>query len=272
MVARSNQLCFFRSLFLVSSTRECSDLDILLYVSAGQPVIESTMGVRLGCFQFNYFGLAAQFTAAGLDPWYSEWSNVHDFTASSSGGRSWSYLDFDSGAAALLPPLEQAKPGLESPPGFVTPLTWGNRPDPFANAQRMLLCVAPGAHDTLGFELLDSRLRALLDARTLYVVRSRRVDFAKAANKNKVKSIFRGDVLFAGQKQDKFAAVLSGKSAANSVSVLGFELLVAPDAVEPLQTCLQEAAAAHPAALYVSQPGSSSKQQLELFFENLPVV
>jgi protein XRP2 len=62
---------------LVCSTRECEDLDILLYVSAGQPVIESTSNVRLGCFEFNYFGLAEQFAAAGLDPWYSEWSNVH---------------------------------------------------------------------------------------------------------------------------------------------------------------------------------------------------
>ena len=38
-------------------TRDCTGLDMLLYCSAGQPVVESSSGIRLGCFAFNYFSL-----------------------------------------------------------------------------------------------------------------------------------------------------------------------------------------------------------------------
>lgn len=258
-------------------TRECSDLDILLYVSAGQPVIESTTDVRLGCFQFNYFGLAEQFAAAGLDPWYSEWSNVHDFTASSSGGRSWSFIDAATKSTDLLPALDSES--VSTLDGFVTPLTWGMRPDPIPTPVRLLVAIAPGKHDVIGFELLEQRLKSLLAppptpidgdpssaasagaAAQVFLIRSRRVDLS--SKKDRAAQIFMGA---SRKKYEAFVGHLGEKGA-----VLGFELACSPAALPEVQSRLAEAAAAHPGQVYVSEP-AESKQPLELFFENMAIM
>ena len=61
-------------------TRDCKSNDILLYIGAGQPVIEASTDMRFGCFQASYFSLRAQFAAAKLGLWNSEWSDVFDFS------------------------------------------------------------------------------------------------------------------------------------------------------------------------------------------------
>lgn len=43
------------------------------------------------CVVTVILNLLAQFTAAGLNPWNSEWSNVHDFHAAA-GARHWEFL------------------------------------------------------------------------------------------------------------------------------------------------------------------------------------
>ena len=45
-----------------------------------QPIIESSTGVSVGCFQYNYTDLADQLRSAGLTPWNNYWSQVYDFS------------------------------------------------------------------------------------------------------------------------------------------------------------------------------------------------
>lgn len=71
------------SRFIVSCqqfrTRDCKDLDVMIHIHAGQPIIESSTKIRFGAFDYNYFGLEGHFGEAGMEPWNSEWSNIHDF-------------------------------------------------------------------------------------------------------------------------------------------------------------------------------------------------
>lgn len=243
-------------------TRECSDLDILLYVSAGQPVIEATTNVRLGCFQWNYFGLAEQFAAAGLDPWYSEWSNVHDFTASSN-SHAWSYIDSSTKGTDLLPSLESTGSGLDNLPGFVTPLTWGNRPIPIPDPVRFLVAISPQLHDEIGVELLDSQLESELSNGQLWLVRSRRVDFSKPPHKEKMNRIFMGA---AKKKYDKFTSHLNQPGGA-----LGFEFITSQQNLSHVLNKIQQTVDNHKGYVYVSDV-SESKVPLESFFENMAVM
>jgi len=286
-------------------TRECSDIDLLLYVSAGQPVIEETKNVRLGCFHFNYFGLAEQFVAAGLDPWYSEWSNVHDFTASVAGGESgagrgsWNFIDPTTKSSDLLPPLDQESPDL-SCPGFVTPITWGTRPSPFASpsasssssaassSSRCLVLVAPGSEDEVGFDLLEKCWSEFLNDQRIILVRSRRVrltpnklqliiDAASDDPTHKPSQQFM--TAFAPPATDK-----SGKKAskpanknAPSAPALGFELQLQPDSAPELLRTLRTASSHHASAhkLFISDLVANKRETevaLDTFFENLAVM
>lgn len=60
-------------------TRDCKKIDALL-CCVTQPIIESTTGVKFGCFQFQYPQLKEQLFAAGLSPFNNNWSSIHDFT------------------------------------------------------------------------------------------------------------------------------------------------------------------------------------------------
>jgi len=91
-------------------TRDCHDISMLLYCGAGQPSIETSSLIRLGCFRFYYFELQRQFEAAGLNPFSNQWSNVYDFQAST--GPHWEFLPLDS-KKALLKPLERAQAEAE---------------------------------------------------------------------------------------------------------------------------------------------------------------
>lgn len=118
--------------------RDCHSLDMLLYVSASQPIIEASTAIRIGCFNFHYFSLAQQFTAAGLNVWDSQWSNVHDFhqgqiAAGEKGkeGDHWSYLPPETSWRDLgFKDVSEVTQGRISiiEQGFTTPHTWGNRP------------------------------------------------------------------------------------------------------------------------------------------------
>lgn len=246
-----------------ASTRECKDLDILLYVSAGQPVIEATSGVRLGCFAYNYFGLAEQFAAAGLDPWYSEWSNVHDFTAER-GRESWTYIQPATiHGSELLPPLEQAREGLAQLAGFVTPQTWGNRPSPLGDAPRILVMLAPGSHDA-GFELIDQTLASRLQQQQAILIRTRVVDLSRS--KDKLSAVLIGE---ARKAQSGFAALAAAKG-----GVLGFEIQVVPaqlnDVTADLRALQQRIGGAK---MYISgTTAAESKGPLQAFFENAPIM
>jgi len=97
-------------------TRECVNIDVMLFCAAGQPIIESSSGIRFTGFRYSYFSLAAQFKAAGMDVWDTEWSNVFDFTKGvgthsglveidecvGNGGQNWCFLPPSTTAAELL--------------------------------------------------------------------------------------------------------------------------------------------------------------------------
>lgn len=263
-------------------TRECRDLDILLYVSAGQPVIEATSGVRLGCFEFNYFGLAEQFAAAGLNPWYSEWSNVHDFTtssASSGGAASWSFIQPAMIKGTELMPAalqaEEASGGKVSvlASGFVTPQTWGNRPLPVGqSAPRLLVLLADGSHG-VGFEMLDQTLGAYIAAQQVCLVRSRCVALAGKPAAAKAAAVLVGE---ARKSQTAFVSAVTAAPPASGAkpTVLGFELAIHPDqSAEVLAALRALAAKTGPKCMYLSGTSDAeSKGPLDAFFENAPIM
>lgn len=71
-------------------TRDCRKLEVFL-CCATQPIIESSTGMKFGCFQYYYPELALQFKDAGLSIFNNTWSNIHDFTPVS-GNNNWDLL------------------------------------------------------------------------------------------------------------------------------------------------------------------------------------
>lgn len=59
--------------------RDCIDFNVFVYVSAGQPVIESSHHIRFGTFVGDYVGFDQHMSTAKLDPYSGSWSNIHDF-------------------------------------------------------------------------------------------------------------------------------------------------------------------------------------------------
>ena len=59
--------------------RDCVKVDMFLCVNS-QPIIESSSGITVGCFQYSYSQLADHLAAAGLTPWNNYWSQVYDFS------------------------------------------------------------------------------------------------------------------------------------------------------------------------------------------------
>jgi hypothetical protein len=182
--------------------KACKHVDIQVFVSATQPVIEDSRKIRFGCFDFAYFSLAAQFERAELNPWNSEWSNVHDFHANR--GANWSFLDAKTRAVDLIPKLRDAN---VSPSEIaVTPVTWGSRPvvaaaplllspseskgeskhsssseEASAVPSALLIVFAP--HHRVGYDMLQHMKKALAAPRSLYLVRTRVCLFAAQACK-----------------------------------------------------------------------------------------
>ena len=94
-----------------------------------RPIIESSHGMRFGCFQYNYPELLDQFSKSKLQPFTNDWSQIHDFNAHE--GNNLSYLTEEN--------LNSMQPFLkELPDKFLSkdekpliysciPYTFGNR-------------------------------------------------------------------------------------------------------------------------------------------------
>ena len=54
-------------------------VDMFLCVNS-QPIIESSSGVVVGCFQYYYNSLTHHMDSANVTPWNNFWSQVYDFT------------------------------------------------------------------------------------------------------------------------------------------------------------------------------------------------
>ncbi|XP_068448873.1 protein XRP2 [Clinocottus analis] len=89
-------------------TRDCKKMEVFL-CCATQPIIESSTGVKFGCFQYFYPELAFHFKDAGLSVFNNNWSNVHDFTPVA-GENNWSLLPE---AAAVLDAVPKPDPESE---------------------------------------------------------------------------------------------------------------------------------------------------------------
>ncbi|XP_033124239.1 protein XRP2-like [Anneissia japonica] len=82
-------------------TRDCKKVDTFLHCET-QPIIESSTRMRFGCFQYYYEQLAAQFRGAGISPFNTNWSNIHDFTPVPE-EQNWSLLPQDAKVMDYVP-------------------------------------------------------------------------------------------------------------------------------------------------------------------------
>ena len=90
-------------------SRDLKDCDVLLY-SSTEPVIETSKGTRMGCWNAAYEALVRQMDAAKLSPWNNRWSEVHNFTPEDGG---WERIPFDE--AKSMWPEEDELPFLSLP-------------------------------------------------------------------------------------------------------------------------------------------------------------
>uniref|UniRef100_A0A8C9R5R2 Protein XRP2 n=1 Tax=Scleropages formosus TaxID=113540 RepID=A0A8C9R5R2_SCLFO len=81
--------------------RDCSKMDVFLCCST-QPIIESSSGMKFGCFQYYYPELTFHFKDAGLSIFNNNWSNVHDFSPVP-GESNWSLLPEDATVLDYVP-------------------------------------------------------------------------------------------------------------------------------------------------------------------------
>ncbi|XP_060089871.1 protein XRP2-like [Heteronotia binoei] len=111
-------------------TRDCRKMEVFL-CCATQPIIESSTGMKFGCFQYYYPELALQLKDAGLSIFNNTWSNIHDFTPVS-GENNWGLLPEDALAqdAVPLPTTEELKAVRISTDAnkSIIPVTRGQRP------------------------------------------------------------------------------------------------------------------------------------------------
>ncbi|ESO97525.1 hypothetical protein LOTGIDRAFT_103457 [Lottia gigantea] len=110
-------------------TRDCSKLNIYL-CCATQPIIESSTGVKVGCFQYYYPELEGQFKSAGLSIYNNNWSNIHDFTPVP-GENNYTLISQDCKIEDLIPlpttePFSTIQVSLEKDKSVV-PYTLGSR-------------------------------------------------------------------------------------------------------------------------------------------------
>lgn len=111
-------------------TRDCKKMDVFL-CCATQPIIESSTGMKFGCFQYFYPDLGFHFKDAGLSIFNNNWSNIHDFTPVS-GENNWSLLPEASAVLDFVPapdPESEFKSVRISadPARSIVPLTKGGR-------------------------------------------------------------------------------------------------------------------------------------------------
>lgn len=114
-------------------TRDCKKMDFFLCCGT-QPVIESSKGMKFGCYQYYYPELEGQFEAAKLSLYNNNWSNIHDFTPAA-GETTWGLIPEEDATniETLIPTPEQYRDrNISSDASMsVVPLTLGSRRKPY---------------------------------------------------------------------------------------------------------------------------------------------
>ncbi|XP_070565098.1 LOW QUALITY PROTEIN: protein XRP2-like [Ptychodera flava] len=82
-------------------TRDCKKMDVFLCCQT-QPIIESSTGMKFGCFQYYYPELKEHFKKSDLSVYNNNWSSIHDFTPVP-GETNWSLLPADLKLEDLVP-------------------------------------------------------------------------------------------------------------------------------------------------------------------------
>ena len=86
-------------------TRDVRNVDVSLHC-ATRPVIETSRGLRFGCYDFNYAGLDAQLAACAMSVYANHYSHIHDFNPDPA---NWSFLpEGETTLGALGSPAELA--------------------------------------------------------------------------------------------------------------------------------------------------------------------
>ncbi|XP_063956961.1 protein XRP2-like [Lytechinus pictus] len=110
-------------------TRDCKSIETLLHCDS-KPIIESSIKMKFGCFQFYYPELYDQFKAAGLKAFSNTWSNIHDYTPVP-GEENWTLLPEDLNVEEFLPlPKSEELVAVGAsldPEKSVVPITHGTR-------------------------------------------------------------------------------------------------------------------------------------------------
>ncbi|XP_032232280.1 protein XRP2 [Nematostella vectensis] len=113
-------------------TRDCKKMDFFLLCDS-QPIIESSSGMKFGCFQYYYPELEGQFEKASLSVYNNNWSNIYDFTPAA-GETTWSLLPENSKVEDFIPlPTTEEFSSMEISTDVqrsTVPLTLGTRRKP----------------------------------------------------------------------------------------------------------------------------------------------
>ncbi|XP_077978163.1 protein XRP2-like [Glandiceps talaboti] len=82
-------------------TRDCKKFEVFLCCQT-QPIIESSTGMKFGCFQYYYPELLEQYKKSDLSIYNNNWSTIHDFTPVP-GEQNWSLLPADAKLEDFVP-------------------------------------------------------------------------------------------------------------------------------------------------------------------------
>ncbi|KXJ12334.1 protein XRP2 [Exaiptasia diaphana] len=132
-------------------TRDCKKMEIFL-CCATQPIIESSSGMKFGCFQFYYPELEEQFKAASISVYNNNWSNIHDFTPAA-GETTWSLLPEDVQVEDFVPvptiePYNNLQASCSRDKSSV-PLTLGTRRKPFDQVCLVIFFQSPQQRESI---------------------------------------------------------------------------------------------------------------------------
>lgn len=125
--------------------RDCKNLTIFLHSTTG-PIIESSSGIALGCYNYSYFGLESHLESAEMSIWENEWYSVYDFTPGGGGSHNHRLLPSGDASTHITTVITACSALVEdglcatSADDRVTPLLYGPLP---ASEQSVLFVMKP---------------------------------------------------------------------------------------------------------------------------------